>query len=236
MTGSTSSPRHPMRLWLIRGLVALVALAIIGATAVWLKNLSGDRSAPKRQVARLALLPDTPPPPPPPPPERPPEAPKPDAKPPPDVAPKADEAPKPANEPLKMEGAAGDGPSAFAAGTVRNEYAGGVPAVGASQAATGADRSQERFYANAARQMLRDALERNFKSDLDQATATFSLWVDADGSIRRFALVPTGDPRLDGELNAALDETSRSLRLPPPPSGLTGEAPMRFRLTVKPLG
>ena len=236
MTGSTSSSRHPMRLWLMRGLVALVALAIIGATAVWLKNLSGDRSAPKRQVARLALLPDTPPPPPPPPPERPPEAPKPDTKPPPDVAPKADEAPKPANEQINMDGPAGDGPSVFGAGPVNNEYTGGVPSTGASQAATGADRSQERFYANAARQMLRDALERNFKSDLDQATATFSLWIDADGSIRRFALVPTGDPRLDGELNAALDETSRSLRLPPPPSGLSGEAPMRFRLTVKPLG
>jgi len=225
-----------MRHWLIRGLVALLALAFIGATAAWLKTLGGESGAPKRQVARIALLPDTPPPPPPPPQERPPEPPKPDVKPPPDVAQQAEEAPKPANEFMKMDGPAGDGPSAFAAGTVTNEYTGGVPGVGASQAASGADRAQERFYANAARQMLRDALERNFKSDLDQATATFSLWIDGDGSIRRFTLVPTGDARLDGELNAALDETSRSLRLPPPPSGVAGDTPMRFRLTVKPLG
>jgi periplasmic protein TonB len=228
--------KSPLRRGLMRALVALLALAFIGATAAWLKKLGGDSSAPKRQVARIALLPDTPPPPPPPPPERRPEPPKPDLKPPPDVAQKADDAPKDDSEPLKMEGAAGDGPSAFGAGTVTNEYTGGVPGVGASQAGTGSDRTQERFYANAARQLLRDALERNFKSELDQATATFSLWIAGDGSIRRFTLVPTGDARLDEELNAALDETSRSLRLPPPPSGVAGEAPMRFRLTVKPLG
>jgi periplasmic protein TonB len=231
-----AAKQNSTRQWLKRSLVALLALVFIGATAAWLKNLGGDGGAPKRQVARIALLPDTPPPPPPPPQERPPEPPKPDVKPPPDVAQQAEEAPKEAAEPLKMEGAAGDGPSAFASGTVQNEYVGGVPGTGASQAAGGVDRAQERFYANAARQMLRDALERNFKSDLDQATATFSLWVDGDGSIRRFTLVPTGDAQLDGELNAALDETSRSLRLPPPPSGVAGESPMRFRLTVKPLG
>jgi outer membrane biosynthesis protein TonB len=230
------NPKHPLRRWLMRGTVALLALAFVGATATWLTGLSDDRGPPKRQVARIALLPDTPPPPPPPPPERAPEPPKPEVKPPPEAAPKADDAPKEANEPLKMEGAAGDGPSAFAAGTVRNEYTGGVPSVGASQAATGADRAQERFYANSARQLLRDALERNFRSELDEATATFSLWIASDGSIRRFTLVPTGDARLDGELNAALDETSRSLRLPPPPTGVAGEVPMRFRLTVKPLG
>ena len=235
MTHPTVTAR-PLRRWFLRGLFALLALGFVASTAAWLKNLSSERSAPQRKVARLSLLPDTPPPPPPPPPERPPEAPKPDLKPPPDLAPKPDEAPKPANEPIKMEGAAGDGPSAFGAGAVRNEYAGGVPGTGASQAGSGADRAQERYYANAARQMLRDALERHFKSDLDEATATFSLWVDSDGSIRRYTLAPTGDRRLDGELSAALDETTRSLRLPPPPGGLASSGPMRFRMTVKPLG
>jgi periplasmic protein TonB len=233
---ATRTAKSGAQRWLVRGVVTLMALAFIGSTAAWLKGLGGESGPPKRQVARIALLPDTPPPPPPPPPERAPEPPKPDLKPPPEVAPTADDAPKAADESLKMEGAAGDGPSAFAAGTVTQEYAGGVPGVGASQAAAGVDRTQERFYANAARQMLRDALERNFRSDLDQATATFSLWIGSDGSIRRFALVPTGDARLDGELNAALDETSRSLRLPPPPGSVGSDSPMRFRLTVKPLG
>jgi outer membrane biosynthesis protein TonB len=215
--------------------VALLSLGFVAATAGWLKSMSQDNHAPKRQVARLALLPDTPPPPPPPPPERPPE-PKPEAKPMPEEMQKLAEAPKPANEPIKMEGAAGDGPSAFAAGAVKSEYSGGAPVVGAAQAGSGLDRSQERYYANAARQMLRDALERNFKSEADEATAVFSLWIEADGRIRRFAVASTGDTRLDGELNAALDETARSLRLPPPPGSVGSGGPMRFRLTVKALG
>jgi outer membrane biosynthesis protein TonB len=234
MTASPS-PASSTRRWLLRGLVVFLALGFVAATAGWLKSMSGDKPSAKRQVARLALLPDTPPPPPPPP-ERPPEAPKPEQKPQPEELQKLAEAPKPANEPIKMEGAAGDGPSAFAAGSVKSEYSGGAPNVGTPLVGAGLDRSQERYYANAARQLLRDALERNFKSDADEATAVFSLWVEADGSIRRFAVASTGDTRLDGELNAALDETARSLRLPPPPGSVGSGGPMRFRLTVKSLG
>lgn len=39
--------------------------------------------------------------------------------------PKPQEAPQPPAEALKMEGAAGDGPSPFSAGTVNNDYKGG---------------------------------------------------------------------------------------------------------------
>jgi protein TonB len=230
------TPASSTRRWLLRGLVVFLALGFVAATAGWLKSLAEDRPSSKRQVARLALLPDTPPPPPPPPPERPPEAPRPEQKPQPEELQKLAEAPKQANEPIKMEGAAGEGPSAFAAGTVTSEYSGGTPNIGTPLAGAGLDRSQERYYANAARQLLRDALERHFKSESEEATAVFSLWVEADGSIRRFTVASTGDTRLDGELNAALDETARSLRLPPPPGSVGSSGPMRFRLTVKPLG
>jgi outer membrane biosynthesis protein TonB len=214
-----------------------VAGVALSAGLVWgLSKLGSDPPTAKRQVARIALLPDTPPPPPPPPPERAPEPPKEQPRTV-EEAPKPDDAPKPGDEPLKMEGAAGDGPSAFAAGTVRQEYSGGPTAGGtAATAARATDRAQERLYASSARALLRDAIERHLESEATQATATFSLWVDGDGSIRRVDLVPTGNATLDAQLRAALDETARSLRLPPPPQALAGGEPMRFRLTVRPLG
>ncbi len=215
---------------------ALAVVLLVVALAWWLKGLGGKTDAPKRQVARISILPDTPPPPPPPPKE--------EIKPPPRDEPKQmvreeqlkqAEVPKPANEPLKMEGAAGDGPSAFAAGSVRNDYSGG-PATTATPAGgtgTGSDRARDRFFANAARQLLRDEIEKHLPGDAQQATAEFTLWIERDGAIQRFVLQPTGDNRLDGELQAALDETRRNLRLPAPPTALQ---PMKFRLTLRPQG
>jgi outer membrane biosynthesis protein TonB len=216
-------------------LIAIVALTAVAALAISLKSLLGGGKAPQRQVARISILPDQPPPPPPPPREErppPPREERPQVR---EEQIKQAEAPKPANEPLKMEGAAGDGPSAFAAGSVNKEYSGGTPNVGAAASgATGADRTQERFYVNAARQLLRDALERNFRSDIDEATAVFTLWVQGDGVIRRLEVQPSGNGKLDAELQTALDATSRSVRLPPPPQRLGGGEPLRFRMTVRP--
>lgn len=214
-------------------LTLLVGGLGVGA-ALWVRQLSGQPEAPKRQVAKISLLPDQPPPPPPPPPKEikpPPDAPN---KPMPESAPKPAEAAQPRNEPIKMEGAAGDGPSAFAAGPVRNEYIGGTPATGAAQSGSGSDRALERFFASTARQLLRDALEKHLKSERSEALAEFRVWVERDGSIARHALQSTGDVRLDAELNAALDEAARSLKLPPPPAAAA--QPMKFRLQLRPLG
>ncbi len=217
---------------------ALVAITLVAALAWWLKGLGGEPTAPKRQVARISILPDTPPPPPPPPKEEKPPPPRDEPR---QVVRaeqlKPAEAPKPANEPLKMEGAAGDGPSAFAAGSVRSDYSGGPPSTGAAAAAggtgTGSDRARERFFANSARQLLRDEIERHLQGDSNQASAEFTLWIERDGSIARFVLQPSGNTRLDGELQAALDETRRTLRLPAPPTAMQ---PMKFRLTLRPQG
>jgi outer membrane biosynthesis protein TonB len=220
--------------WRTRALriaLGLLALGLVVAAAVWVKGLNSAPAAPKRQVAKIALLPDTPPPPPPPPKNEPPP-PRDEARPAPQPdAPKPAEADKPANEPLKMEGEAGSGPSPFAAGPVRNDYVGGAPSTGASAPATVADRAQDRLYANSVRQPLREALERHLKSDTAQATAEFTVWLARDGAITRSDLQPTGNATLDAELNAALAETQRSLRLPPPPNALQ---PLRFRLTLRP--
>jgi hypothetical protein len=212
------------------GFVLAVLLLVAGA-AWWLSQLSSSASGPKRQVARIALLPDKPPPPPPK------EEKRPEPKPEEQRLQQQREArsiddPKPVNEPIKMEGAAGDGPSAFQSGSVSSEYQGGTPVTGAA-GGSGTDRAQERFYANTARQLLRDAIEQHLRSDAAQLAAVFSVWLDSDGTIQRFELRPTGDERQDGALRAALAETSRTLKLPAPPA-IT--QPMRFRLTVRPLG
>jgi periplasmic protein TonB len=223
--------------------IVVLGLGAVGALGYGLKNLigSGPPEA-KRQVARISILPDKPPPPPPPKEEKRPEPPKPQDRPvPQDPTPKPQDAPKPANEPLKMEGEAGSGPSAFTAGPVTQDYTSGAPSTGPAAASAPlapvapsvSDRAAERLYAGSARNLLRDELERHFKSDIDQATATFSVWVESDGAIRRFELQRSGDPRLDSELDAALGDTTRSLKLPPPPAV---PQPMKFRLTLRPQG
>jgi len=235
---SVGTARTPLwRRHVARVFVALLVLGLVVGLALWLKSLTGSPPAPKRQVAKISILPDQPPPPPPPPKDEPPppqkEEPKQVVR---EEQVKEAEAPKPANEPLKMEGEAGSGPSAFAAGPVRNEYSGGAPQVGpAPSSAAPRDRAGERLYVSNARQMLRDALERNFRSDIDEATAEFELWLLRDGAIGRVRLGPTGDARLDRELQSALDRTAQDLRLPPPPLPLGGGEPLRFRLTVKPM-
>lgn len=216
--------------WLVAAGCLLLGLA------VWWAVRGIKTDAPKRQVAKIALLPDTPPPPPPPPKEeKKPEPPKDEPK---QVMReeqiKQAEAPKPA-ESLKMEGAAGDGPSAFSAGTVARDYAGGAPTTGGNSgpAGTPADRAQERFYANTARQLLQSEIEKHLKSDADALTATFAVWLTGDGGIQRFELSPSGNDAHDAALRAALDETRRLFKLPPPPA-LALSQPMRFRLSVRP--
>jgi len=222
--------------WIVVGVVAILAVGLLGW---WLQGQFSKPTAAKRQVAKISLLPDAPPPPPPPTPkDEPKPQPRDDAKaPPPDLVPKAAPAPAAANEPLKMEGPAGDGPSVFGAGTVRNDYAGGNPVLGAGGASRAgapvADRAQERLYANTSRQLLRDAIEKHLRADATELTAEFTIALTADGAIQRLDLVPGGDAAADQALQAALDDTRRSLRLPTPPAGLR---PMRFKLTVRPQG
>lgn len=218
----------------LKGLVAAGCL-LLGLAVWWaVKNIKPE--APKRQVAKIAILPDTPPPPPPPPKEeKKPEPPKDEPK---QVMReeqvKQVEAPKPA-ESIKMEGAAGDGPSAFSAGSVSKDYSGGTPTTGHSGGPAGnaADRAQERFYANSARQLLQSEIERHLKADAEQLTATFAIWLDKDGAIQRFELSPSGNDGNDSALRNALDETRRQFKLPPPPA-LALSQPMRFRLSVRP--
>ena len=231
-TTPTSAGR---RLAMLAGVLA--GLLLLGALAWWLKQQLSAPEAPRRQVARITILPDTPPPPPPPPPkEQPRPSAKDDAKPPPQAPAPQQPTPAPADAPIKMEGAAGTGDSPFAAGNVASDYQGGRPTIGGSAASAPppvADRAQARLYATSARGLLRDAIEQHLRSDATELTAEFTVWLAADGAIRRVELQPGADARADTALQAALDLTQRNLRLPQPPAALQ---PMRFKLTVRPQG
>jgi protein TonB len=222
----------PARWWL-RAVAVLLIVAMFGGIAWGLRTLIERPVGAKRQVARISILPDTPPPPPPPREEKRPEAPKEEPK---QVVREEQlkpDLPKPANEPIKMEGAAGEGPSAFGAGTVSREYQGG-PVTGASGApGTAADRAQERFYANSAKQLLRDEIERHLKPGAGEVVATFAVWIETDGRIHKIELTPGTDPAVDTDLRSALDETSRQLRLPSPNGVIQ---PLRFRMTMRGAG
>lgn len=223
------------RTWALRIGVTLALVGTVAALTVLARTMMSSPDAPRRQVAKISLLPDTPPPPPPPREEpkksEPKDAPKPTPQ---QEQPKLQAAP-PADAPIKMEGPAGSGESPFSAGAVTQEYKGGTPQVGpaASAVGTGSDRALERFYASSARQLLRDEIERQLRADAGELTSTFALWVESDGRIRRFEVTPSGDTARDGHMQQALDGASRALKLPPP--GALAQ-PMRFRLTVRPQG
>jgi len=226
---STLDPTTP-RQRLQRVVLALVAIAAVVALVVLVKGMLGAPTAAKRQTARIAILPDTPPPPPPPREEKKPEPPKDEPKQAMRQETVKQDVPKTAEAPIKMEGPAGDGPSAFQSGSIRNDYSGGAPVVGGPGGGT-PDRAQERLYATSVRQLLHDEIEKHLPSDNGEVVATFSVWIDPDGTIRRFELVPTGDAAHDAALCAAFEQTTRVLRLP----GHGGlPQPMRFRLSVRP--
>ena len=232
-TNSASAPPPKWRTALVVVVVLLfVALAVLG-----LRRFMRDAAQPKQQVARIAVLPDKlpPPPPPPPPKERKEELPRPSKEPAPTPQPKPQE---PAPAPLKMEGTAGTGPSAFAAGAVTQDYRGGAPTIGGTAASgVGSDnarRAQERLYANAVRQMLRDELERHLSADAGELTATFALWVETSGQVSHWEIEDRDaqiETRRQAALQAALDKSAQRLQLPQQQTALA--QPMRFRLTVR---
>lgn len=226
------------RQWLQRAAITLAVVALIALLVWWLRGMVGTPDAAKRQVAKISILPDTPPPPPPPPKlEKKPEPPKDEPK---EVLReqqvKQPDAPKPADAPIKMEGPAGDGPSAFSSGAVTQEYKGGAPVVGSASspsAGTVVDRAQERFYANSARQLLRDEIEKNLRPEAGEVVATFSVWIEPTGRIQRIELTPSANASADADLRAALDATTKRLQLP---THVGVPQPLRFRLSVRAAG
>jgi periplasmic protein TonB len=185
------------QLWSRRVALAFGACAFVGLVAWAGFNLSRNATGIQHQVAKIALLPDVPPPPPPPPP---PERPK--------IEPKNEmrqiDKPKqiapPEPQQLKMEGQAGEGPSPFAAGEVKNDYIGG-------------DIGNGRYapYVGRVAQLIQDSLTRR---RVKIGEARMLLWLGADGTVQRYEISGAG-PDVERELRGAMADLGRLPERPP---------------------
>lgn len=204
--------------WLRRRWPMLVAAAVVLAVVVAiLLGMKKGGSEPAR-APKISLIPTTPPPPPPPPKEeKRPEPPK-EAK----EAPQEQQAPKeappaPATADLKMEGAAGDGPSPFTAGRVTREDIGNVGKTGAGGGGpAGGPFDPFNNYAT----LLKGEVQRLLTRDRELRSRSFrvdvQVWVGKDGSLSRSELVgSTGDDALDGQIRQSLAALQRFTQAPP---------------------
>jgi len=184
---------------LFAGGAAVLALMAWGVYSFVSKIDDKPKKAPK-----ISLMPSTPPPPPPPPKEeKKPEPPKDLNKPPPMEQPKM--APPAPSADLKMDGPAGDGPSAFSAGKISSEDLSNVGKGPGGPGGSGGSVNAYNYYANLIKTELQRQLNRN--KDLREIPykAEVQVWVGRDGSVSRFELVNgTGDAELDGFLKKAL--------------------------------
>lgn len=211
---------------------AVLVLLLVAGGFLARSMLGKGGDGPKRQTVKIAVLPDTPPPPPPPPKDEKKPEPKPEENKPQPQEQKPVEAP-PEPQQLKMEGAAGDGPSAFSAGSVNSEYKGGAIGTGTGGGAVG-DRLAASSYGNAAKRELgaflnrEDALRRAGDYKLPIA-----MWVRADGSLERWELLgSSGNPETDELLKKAMGRFPGFKNLPPP----NMPWPMRLQLNNRMAG
>lgn len=204
---STDTQVQPARLWATRILILVLVLAVLAGIAYGIKKLFSGGPTQKKQITTVKLLPDTPPPPPPPPPKEPPkETPKEQPK----EAPKAPE-PKPVEAPpaetLKMEGAAGDGPSPFQAGAVNNEYKGGEVST-----KIGGKKNMAAFAWFTSK--IDGQVKKVLATDPELAKAKYQIevkvYLNANGDIERAELLDSsGNPETDALLRKVL------ARIPP---------------------
>ncbi|WP_019883049.1 MULTISPECIES: TonB C-terminal domain-containing protein [unclassified Methylophilus] len=202
------TPVPTARLWTTRIVIALLVLAVLAGAAYGIKKLFSGGATHKKQITTVKLLPDTPPPPPPPPPKEPPkETPKEQPK---EI--KAPE-PKPAEAPpaenLKMEGAAGDGPSPFQAGAVNNEYKGGDVTTGPK---IGGKKNMAAFawFTNKVDAQIKKALDAENGLNKIKYQVDVRVFLNAQGDIDHAELIDTsGDAEVDALIRKVLS------RIPP---------------------
>jgi len=190
-------PDSPARNLMRRVSITVAVLGFIGL-AFWMgwRLVHSKSDGPKRQVAKIALLPDTPPPPPPPPPDKPKIEPKTETK---QQLKEQKADPPPEPQQLKMEGAAGEGPSPFTAGEVKNDYIGGDVGNG------------ERFawYAGRVAQFIQDELTRR-RAKI--GSGRVKVWLSADGGVERFEVIGAAG---DAELRTTMADIKRFPDAPP---------------------
>ncbi|MFL9609290.1 energy transducer TonB [Methylobacillus sp. Pita2] len=208
------------------GLVIML-LAVLG---YGIYSLISSKPGPKKPpVTTIKIMPDTPPPPPPPPKEPPKEQPKEEPKEIKVEQPKPVEAP-PEPQNLKMEGDAGDAPSAFGAGKVTNEYSGGDVGV-----KIGGNKSLAAYawYTGKIKASIEAAIAEQKELAKEQYKIVVELWLAKDGQVERIELVNgSGDQKKDELLRQALRSVKRIPE--PPPEDMP--QPVKLRITAKSMG
>lgn len=206
--------------------LALLALAVYGVMQLLAGNAGGKPKAPK-----ISLIPTAPPPPPPPPPkiERKPEPPKEEKQVRAERPQEKIEAP-PAAPQLKMEGAAGNGPSAFGGGAITSED---LSKLGSGAGGIGGERTNAmdpfKNYAGALKGELQRHLAKN--SDLRRSNyrVEVRVWVGNDGALKRAELVgTTGDGETDELIRQAM--TGLAAFSDAPPANMP--QPIRLRIVT----
>ena len=202
------------RKWKERAVVILGVLLLVAGIGYVVQNLMNGKTNTKKMVATIKLMPDTPPPPPPPPPKEPPKEQPKEIK---VLQPVPQEAPQP-SEVLKMEGAAGDGPSPFGAGKVTNEDKIG-----------GNGNSRFSGYLGGLQKKIRDELSRNEKLRKGEYKAVVAIWLGRTGNVEKFELIgSSGEPDVDAALKKAL---SAIRQLDEPPSDMP--QPVKLRISSR---
>jgi len=208
--------------------VAVVVCGIVLALIAWgLHTLMGSKAGNKPRQPKISLMTPPPPPPPPPPPKfekkiEPPKDLK-EVK----VEQQVQKAEPPAPTPeLKMEGAAGDGPSAFSSGKITSED---LSKMGNGKGELGG------LNFNNYSIMLKSELQRYLSKDSNlrhrQYRVEVHVWLAADGSLKKSELINgTGDEATDDEIRQALASTPRFREAPP------ANMPQPIRLRIASVG
>lgn len=206
MTTQDTEEKDKQRNLLIIGMLIVAILALVGYGLN--SMLGGKGSAPKRPP-KISLLPSTPPPPPPPPKEeKRPEPPK-EQK---EVKMSEDKKEQPPADPsLKMEGAAGDGPSMFAAGKVTNED---LSRLGSGTG--GGLVNPFNTYAMTIKGELQRQLAKRSELKRRQYRIEILLWVAEDGRLKNYELLGTSkDDETDESIRAVLAALPSFSEAPP---------------------
>ena len=199
--------------------VVILALALVGAGVYYFMNLKST-GGPK-QPPKISLIPTTPPPPPPPPKEeKRPEPPKEQKEVKMEQVEQKNEPPP--DQSLKMEGAAGEGPSMFGGGKVTNEDMGKIGAPGTiggtgAVAARGPLVDPFNVYATSLKGELQRVLARRSELKKRRYGIEINVWVSEDGRMARFEMLgTTQDDEMDNAIRSALAALPAFSEAPPP--------------------
>jgi protein TonB len=215
-----------MSAWVKNLLVICGAALTVALLAYFAYTMTANRSTKLHRAPKISLIPATPPPPPPPKEEKKPEPPKEQKEVKLEQALPKDAPPAPPSAELKMEGPAGDGPSAFQAGKVTREDIGRTGPAGGGVASMVNPFAN---YASALKGELQRYLARNKELRQRAYRVELQLWVGRDGSVSRHELVgSTGDSELDGLIRQAIAGMSAFTQ--PPPDRMP--QPIRLRLVT----